>query len=266
MEFVCDHDLHIHSKLSSCSKDERQTPTRILQYAQENGFNTVCVTDHFWDDAVESYTDRGDYKTQNFAHICQSKPLPTAEGIRFLFGCETEMDQVLTIGLSKARHKDLDFIIIPTTHMHMEGFTISHADAATAKTRAAAWVRRFDGVLRADLPFKKVGLAHLTCGHIARQREVCLDTINSISNDDLWRLFKRAATLGVGIELNAHDIGFADSEKDIILRPYRIAKECKCKFYCGSDAHTPEGFAYAKNFARAVALLDLDEKDKFRIE
>ena len=60
MKFVYDHDLHIHSKLSSCSKDERQTPTRILQYAQDNGLNTVCVTDHLWDDVVESYTDRGD--------------------------------------------------------------------------------------------------------------------------------------------------------------------------------------------------------------
>ena len=266
MKFVYDHDLHIHSKLSSCSKDERQTPTRILQYAQDNGLNTVCVTDHLWDDAVESYTDRGDYKTQNFAHILQSKPLPTAAGIRFLFGCETEMDQILTIGLSKARYKDLDFIIIPTTHMHMQGFTISEADGATAKTRAAAWVRRLNAVLNADLPFHKVGLAHLTCGHIAQQREVCLDTINSISNDDLARLFKRAGELGVGIELNAHDMGFADEEADVILRPYRIAKEFGCKFYCGSDAHTPEGFAYAKNFARAIDLLALDEADKFRVE
>lgn len=49
MKFKVDHDLHIHSHLSSCSRDPEQTPERILQYAKENGFKTVCLTDHYWD-------------------------------------------------------------------------------------------------------------------------------------------------------------------------------------------------------------------------
>ena len=37
MRYIVDHDLHIHSFGSMCSKDPEQTPQRILQYAQETG-------------------------------------------------------------------------------------------------------------------------------------------------------------------------------------------------------------------------------------
>ena len=55
MAFV-DHDFHIHSYLSPCSGAEgvTQTAENILKYAEENGFNTICVTDHYWDETVPS--------------------------------------------------------------------------------------------------------------------------------------------------------------------------------------------------------------------
>ena len=39
MKFICDHDIHIHSKLSGCSNDPLQTVERMLQYAKENNLN-----------------------------------------------------------------------------------------------------------------------------------------------------------------------------------------------------------------------------------
>ena len=75
------------------------------------------------------------------------------------------------------------------------------------------------------------------------------------------RIFTRAARLGVGIELNEV---FSDEEADLILRPYRIARECGCKFYLGSDAHTVSGLERAMDkFARMIDFLDLTEDDKF---
>ena len=50
--FPVDHDLHIHTLLSSCSRDPEQTTARILRYAKENGFRQVAVTEHFWDTAI----------------------------------------------------------------------------------------------------------------------------------------------------------------------------------------------------------------------
>lgn len=52
MRYVVDHDLHIHSRLSSCSRDPEQTCENILEYAKANDFKQVCLTDHFWDMAV----------------------------------------------------------------------------------------------------------------------------------------------------------------------------------------------------------------------
>ena len=57
-----------------------------------------------------------------------------------------------------------------------------------------------------------------------------------------------------------------EEEKDALLRPFFIAKECGCKFYLGSDAHHPDGLDGAKAiFERAVDLLELTEEDKFVI-
>lgn len=239
MKYIIDNDLHIHSQLSTCSSDPEQTTGRILQYAEENGLKTVCLTDHFWDDLVPGASDW--YAPQDFAHICQAKPLPQSDKVRFLFGCEADLDRFLTLGVSKERMDQFDFIIIPTTHMHMKGFTLSEEEAASVASRADAWVRRLDAVLNMDLPFHKVGIAHLTCRLIASPndgytREDYLKVLQLLPEAELYRLFTKAAQLGVGIELNDT---FDGEDVDIVLRPYRIAKECGCKFYLGSDAHHP---------------------------
>ena len=116
MKFKVDHDLHIHSNLSWCSQDENQTPERILKYAEQNGFNKVCLTNHFWDERVEGASNW--YLKQNFEHISEAKPLPQSDKVQFLFGCETDLRQDLLLGISKERFDDFDFIVIPTTHLH----------------------------------------------------------------------------------------------------------------------------------------------------
>lgn len=59
---------------------------------------------------------------------------------------------------------------------------------------------------------------------------------------------------------------FTEEETEVVLRPYRIAKQYGCKFYCGSDAHHPNILDEAKTiFERTVNLLELTEEDKFTI-
>lgn len=260
MRYAIDHDLHIHSHISLCSGDPAQTPERILRYALENGMHTVCLTDHFWDEAVPDLPSSW-YKGQGLDHISAALPLPKAEGVRFLFGCETELDKNLTLGVAKEHFDLFDFIIIPTTHMHMHSFTVSDDDIKDANSRANAWVRRFDAVLSMDLPFHKVGIAHMTCSLIAADRAEYLATIEAIPESQMLRIFTRAAALGVGIELND---SFLDEEAETVLRPYFLARECGCKFYLGSDAHTVKGLEKAKaKFERMIDLLALTEEDKF---
>ena len=263
MRFKVDHDLHIHSHLSSCSKDPNQTTERILQYAKDNGLSRICITDHYWDTAA-GYVSSW-YEPQNFEHISKSLPLPKADGIDFMFGCETDMDMNMRIGIPPERYDDFGFIIIPTTHMHMK-FAVAEEDRESNKRRAELWVERLDAVLsREELPFHKIGIAHLACGLINRRsREDLFEILNMIPDDEMERLFSKAAKVGCGIELNKSDMSYADSEADIILRPFRIAKSCGCKFYLGSDAHGTSALDTAKAvFERAIDHLDLTENDKF---
>lgn len=265
MRYVVDHDLHIHSCLSDCSRDPEQTPQAMLDYAKQYGLSTICLTDHFWDETVDGEVEC--YRIQNYPHICRSLPLPQAEGVRFLFGCETELNRFLTLGISRERMEELDFIVIPTTHFHFRGETMFEEELVSAESRATAWVRRLDGVLNMDLPFHKVGLAHLTCCAIGADREQWLRVIEALPEDEMIRLFKKAAALGCGIELNADDMTFTDEETDIALRPYRIAKACGCRFYLGSDAHHPAALHRAiPVFERAIDLLGLQESDKFIVK
>ena len=264
MRFQFDHDLHIHSQISLCSSDPEQNNERILKYAEENGLKTICLTDHFWDDSVEGASNW--YAQQNYEHISQAKPLPQSDKVRFLFGCETELNRFLTIGLAK-EHLDLfDFVIVTTTHFHMKGYTLFEEEVATPAARAEAWIKRFDYILDKDLPFGKIGLAHLTCELLAPTAEEYLEMLRLIPEEEMYRLFKKAAQKGVGIELNADDMRFKLGGMDRVLRPYMIAKECGCKFYCGSDAHHPRELDEAKSiFERVIDLLNLEETDKFII-
>ena len=64
MRYVVDHDFHIHSQLSICSNDPEQTKERILAYAKECQLKTICITDHYWDEAVCSFPE------DHFYHSC----------------------------------------------------------------------------------------------------------------------------------------------------------------------------------------------------
>ena len=266
MIYKIDHDYHIHSVLSDCSRDPEQNCERMLNYAKEQGLTGLCLTDHFWDELIPGASDW--YSKQDYAHIRRALPLPRAEGIDFLFGCETDMDKNFTVGISAERAAELDFIIVPTTHLHMTDFTISAEDAESNARRAELWTQRLEAVLNADLPFRKVGIAHLVCNLFNKKsRPDYLQTLDLIPSEDMERLFTKAAELGCGIELNKSDMSFGEGEENTVLRPFRIAKACGCKFYLGSDAHHPKSFDTVHEvFERAVRLLELTEADKYHIE
>ena len=266
MKFKIDHDYHIHSGLSTCSGCAEQNPQSILQYAKENGLSRICLTDHYWDSAVPGASDW--YAPQNFEHIASAKPLPQADGVSFYFGCETDMDRHKTLGIPTERFGDFNFVIIPTTHLHMDGFTISLDDIGSNERRAALWIERFDRLLDADLPFHKIGVAHLACKLINKiSRADYLATLDLIPTAEMERLFAKAAERGCGIELNGSDMRFEENETKTVLRMFRIAKYQGCKFYYGSDAHLPTSFSgRIPATERAIELLGLQECDKFHFE
>lgn len=267
MKYKIDHDYHIHSFLSGCSSDPEQNKDRILACAKENGLSSICVTDHYWDEDVKGVIDFEWYRGTGFDHISKIKPLPQDDGVKFLFGCEADMDKEMTLGLPPRRLCEFDFIVVATTHLHMPDFTIDKADMGNSEIASRLWVERLDALLNMPLPFEKVGIAHLACTLVNnKSREAYLETMDLIPDEEMERVFARAATVGCGIELNQSDMCFSDAEADTVLRPFRIAKAQGCKFYLGSDAHHPEKFKYSREiFERAITLLDLKESDKLHI-
>lgn len=260
MRYIADHDLHIHTQLSLCSGDPEQNKDTILNYGIENGMTTLCLTDHMWDNRVPGAS--GWYQKQSYEYICQALPLPKSDKLQYLFGCETDLDRYMTVGVSPETIEKLDFIIIPTTHLHMGGFTCAGSEGV--EERAKLWCTRFEGVLDMDLPFHKIGIAHLTCSLLYSGHYI--EVLKSIPESEYRRLFAKAADKGVGIELNFPSLNLNDETRDPTLLPYRIAKEEGCKFYLGSDAHHPAGLAGAKaNFENIIDLLGLEESDKFRL-
>lgn len=266
MSFRVDHDYHIHSVLSTCSNDPEQSAQNILQYALDNNLNTLVLTDHYWDNTVPGASDW--YKPQDFAWISQAKPLPQHETCRFLFGCETDMDRFGVIGVPESRYDDFDFIIIPTTHLHMPGFAYLAEDGDTVEKRAAVFTRRFEQFLKLNVPYHKVGLAHITCPLIMPENDQYVKVLDCVSDKTFAELFSGCAEKGCGVEINLPLRQLTDEAiRESCLRPYRIAKEQGCKFYVGSDSHHPKGFVdVCDKFRLAADMLGLTENDQFVLE
>ncbi len=259
MRFKADHDFHIHSTISPCCHDPEQTPEAILKYAEKNNFRKICLTNHLWDESVKSVADWHDKQT--FRSVTSVLPLPQSDKAKFCFGAETDMDYKFNLGISKDRFESFDFVAIPTTHLHLAGYTVQEK-LRTPQEAAEIWKTRLVELLKKDIPWHKTGIAHLTCGHIFRDRTP--EVIKLIDDDDLYSVFSDCANKGVGIELNMKTLAMSEEEKDILLRPYFIAKDCGCKFYLGSDAHKVSALESAKdNFENIITLLDLSESDKF---
>jgi len=261
MRYIADHDFHIHSTVSRCCRDENQTPEAILNYAKENGFKKICLTNHFWDENVRSEAEWID--EHNYSYVSSVLPLPKDDNIDFLFGCETDMDFNNVLGVSEERFDAFDFIIVATTHLHLDGNTV-RTKIETPEEAAYHWIDKIDNLLLKDLPFDKIGIAHLTTGHILKNR--VSEVLSLIPDATMYSIFNECSRKGAGIELNVKTINMTDEQKQIFLRPYFIAKECGCKFYLGSDSHKASALVSAKeNFEDVISQLDLKESDKLRL-
>lgn len=259
MRYIADHDFHIHSTVSRCCKDENQTPEAILSYAEENGFRKICLTNHFWDETVKSEAEW--IEEHSYSYLTSVLPLPQKNGIDFLFGAEIDMDYNGVLGISPERLSTLDFVTVATTHMHLAGNSVREK-ISTPEEASEIWLEKIRNLLSMPLPFHKMGLAHMTTGHILKEKTP--EVIKLLTDNDLYEIFSDCAEKGLGIELNTKTIFNSDEEKDILLRPYFIAKDCGCKFYLGSDSHKTEALDRAtENFRRIIDLLDLKEDDKF---
>ncbi len=269
MKFQVNHDLHCHSTLSACCGDKKQTIQAIYDRAVRQGLETQCITDHLWD--REAPGPSSWYAPQDIDHVKQGKAELQAilagreVGPRMVFGCETEYCGGEKLGLTRANFDEFDFIIIPPNHFHMINFTRDEA-INTEEAIAELFMQRLEQLTELDLPWEKVGIAHLNCSLVFREGDP--SKVYAIMEEArLRKVFTFLAARGAGIEINTScfGAGWREREEDQ-LRLFKIARDCGCKFYIGSDAHSVKSMEGMMEVAREVVdLLELTDEQRYCI-
>ncbi len=268
MKFVIDHDLHCHTHLSLCSGDPSMTPQAIAEHAEREGYRTVCITDHYWDESLPDIDPW--YQQQNTPHVMEDYPFQLHIGEsettpNILLGCETEFLEDGRVGISPEKYDLFSFIIIPPNHLHLKEITCPSAER-TVEGLSEVFTDRLDRISKLSLPWHKVGIAHLNWlyeGELSRQ------VLDHMDSDRLTEIFRRFARNGAGIELNSNcflkEFQWPE-KKESHLKLLKLARDAGCKFYCGSDAHTvadlnaPE-YNLRRCLEPVVTMLELREED-----
>ena len=263
MAFPIDHDMHCHSQLSSCSSDPAQSVQAILDHARACGYTLQCITDHLWDRAVPGASSW--YAPQDIEHVSANLPLPADDQVKLVFGCETEFLGGDRLGLAPENYDKFDFIVIPPNHFHMVNF-VRPARYDTEEKIADLFVERLEDISRIDLPWRKVGIAHMVCGLIFREGDP-LRVYELVDEKRFRAVMSKFARFGAGIEINLSSFNHDwHAHEDSILRLYRLAKEEGCKFYLASDAHHPKELDLVPKCAPGVIeALGLTEADQFKL-
>ena len=252
-------DLHIHTNLSSCAKNEA-TPKACLEAAQKQGLKTVGFADHCWAAQLPGASEW--YKKQDMEHVLKIRemlPADTGE-MRVLIGCETEYTGNGIAGLNKELAGAFDFVLIPANHFHMKGYTVPE-NLASGGPQAVSQLlyRRFMEVT--ELGFG-AGIAHpfRPLGFIEWEEDI----LKGITGIQYEQCFRNAASAGLAIEISIWSVDrevclAPDGFSSLYLEMYTIAHECGCKFYFASDAHHPDEITGYDRMLKFAQLCGIDE-------
>jgi histidinol phosphatase-like PHP family hydrolase len=257
------HDLHVHTYLSSCCKEkERQTPGAILSLADEMGVRTIGFADHLWANPALSPSDW--YRPQDESQISRLRAdLATiSTNICVLVGCEAETIAPGKFGITPQFAEKLEFVLLACSHFHMKGF-VSQPEGSTPRDLADHMLKFFLSGVSSGFA---TSIAHplLPFGY--------LDTfdaaVDTISDAELLDVFGVAYDHGVAIEIT---IGFipcppeSSFSIDTPIRFLSIAKQAGCMFTFGTDAHSPAAQRRLPELTRLTKAVGITEEDMLPI-
>ncbi len=255
------HDVHMHTYLSRCSNDPDFLPPVIIDRSKNNGIKLLGFTDHMWDKSMPG-GDNDVYRYQDFEHVRKIQDLmpENIEGIKILFGCETEYYGKGRIGISRETADKFDYVIAPTNHTLT--FYAKEEGLKTASDIAGELVKRLREVLSFDVA---TGICHpmLPLGFFDIGDEI----FKSISNEEFNECFSMAKEKRVSLEINSctfpgiYDRGTNGFTDETYLRFFTLAKEAGCKFHFGSDAHSIEDIDRLLKLEPYLDLLKITEAD-----
>ena len=227
-------DLHIHTPLSRCCRDDRQTPGNVIGELAELGVRRIAFTDHVW---LNPAAEPGNfYRTQRSDHAIRMLKTAMHTGdwpLEVLVGCEADMTSPETIGITSEACLAFDVVLLASDHFHLDGV---EKPAETTPAGVARHMKRFflaaarSGV--ADI------LAHplIPIGYMEAGDRI----LDWYSDAELFDMLAVAAQAGVAIEINGGVLAEWRQRalrRESLVRVFAVAKAAGCTFTCGSDAH-----------------------------
>ena len=260
-----DHDLHIHTYLSSCcGAKEEQRPGKILRLAEAMELKAVGFADHVW--VNPAIAPSGWYRSQDASQIRRLREdletIPTR--LRVLVGCEAETVAPGRFGITPEFAATLDFVLLSCTHFHMTDFVAQPAsdrpeDVARhmlAFFRAAATSGLATAIAHPFKPF----------GYLAQYEAA----IAAIPDAEFLEVLGPAAERGVALEVTTSSLppvgrpsepGAPTWSLETPARVLSLARQAGCRFTLGTDAHEPAHQRQLPRLGALVAAAGIEEKD-----
>lgn len=262
------HDLHIHTHLSLCSEDPGATAANYLCRARELGLEVLGFTDHMWDVAnVPLPSPNPWYRQQDFARAMSiRREIPRNSGIKVLVGVETEFAQGV-VGISPQAAGELDFVLVPHSHIHMLDF-VRERSVVSPRDVAAHMLKTFEDLVSRDIA---TIVAHPFFPLSMHTGENLVQIYRYLPDGALEHAFGLAQEHRAAVEVNLSIFEGniqAPLYQDTYLRMLSIAKRMGCKFSIGSDSHSIQAFdeTYrAGMFEDAVAILGLTDDNMVQL-
>ncbi len=253
-----DHDLHIHTHLSSCCKEKTlQTPAEIILLAEEMGVSTVGFSDHIWENKAARPSDWYRPQDENNISRLRAELSEISTSIRTLVGCEADMRAPGEFSISREFASELDHVLLSCSHFHMRDF-VEQPPGHEPGDIARHLLRFFRAGIKSGLAS---AIAHpfLPCGHVDRFDSI----ISEISDAEFSEAFTEAARLEVGIEITTAFLpkAAAPFSLETPVRLLSLAKEAGCLFTFGTDAHAPEQQRRLGELDYFARRLELSGKD-----
>ena len=288
------HDVHIHNYLSTCSGDNQATVENYIAAAKAQGLSLMGFANHVWDESIPFPARSGFYAKQSMAYQMQIKSqIPKNAGIKILVGMETEYCGMYDVlGMGKEAALQLDFLLIPHTHVHMRDFVMPmFDDVREAKSKLRQKLLAIPGIQESyvDDMVKRVPEADLE-PYMPEQRvdrvgfvaDFMVNSFRTLMHNETLKSYSDLIPVSIAHPFQpVNQPNRADMMKRISddtfgelfsitaargigleinpytseddFRMFHIAKECGCRFTLGSDTHSRDGF---KNIQKTEALTD----------
>lgn len=251
------HDLHIHTHKSLCSDDPNATVENIVKETRALGLSVVGISDHMWDSANIPDTNDWYFQQSYETQLAGREKFPKfVDGIRLLWGCETEL-AMGKLGITHETAAKLDYVLIPHSHLHMKGFVLPD-DIKTSFQIAKYMLKTFKEAVSFNLPVP-TGIAHPFDSCLGY--DLLEEIFSHISDSEFEECFKLAYDNNVSLEINMSS--FKADTQGMFYRMYKIAKKRNCFFHFGSDAHSicRLNSINIDDISRIAAELELTDKD-----